>query len=196
MDMFDRINTGSKTANKAEIRRGALAGPFMNLVIALAQTEPFVSLSPMTRKRVDEREREELVARFFAYSDGLSEYRDRPAQFVFEYTKKMNLAFAERPEMEANYRRRFQDTMEFVERVFPFGFRRAATGNATPRARFEAIAIGSWLALEQEPDLVPGDVSGWLVAKDFADVTGSDGANALRRLRERMAFVTDHLLAE
>src|SRR5690606_2696983 len=28
-DMFERINTGSKIAEKAEVRRGALAGPFM-----------------------------------------------------------------------------------------------------------------------------------------------------------------------
>jgi len=28
-DLFDRINTGSKVANKAEVRRGALRGPFM-----------------------------------------------------------------------------------------------------------------------------------------------------------------------
>ncbi|WP_238842214.1 DUF262 domain-containing protein, partial [Xylella fastidiosa] len=36
-DMFERINTGSKIANMAEIRRGALTGPFMNLIIDLAK---------------------------------------------------------------------------------------------------------------------------------------------------------------
>lgn len=40
-DLFDRINTGSKHANKAEIRRGALGGPFMNLVIDLAEDADF-----------------------------------------------------------------------------------------------------------------------------------------------------------
>jgi hypothetical protein len=196
LDMFDRINTGSKFANKAEIRRGALAGPFMNLVIELAESKPFVTMTPMSKKRVDEREREELVARFFAYGDGLALYKDRPAQFVFDYTKKMNAALGAQPNLEAAYRQRFGDTMRFVERVFPYGFRRTPTGNATPRARFEAIAIGSWLALEEKPDLDPSDVREWLEGKEFTAVTVSDGANAVARLRERMGFVKRHLLAE
>ena len=196
LDMFDRINTGSKSANKAEIRRGVLAGPFMNLVIELAQSEPFVTMAPMAKKRVDEREREELVARFFAYGDGLGKYKDRPAQFVFEYTKMMNAAFEKRPELEVQYRERFDNTMQFVYRVFPYGFRKASTGKATPRARFEAIAIGSFLALEKEPDVAPDSVSTWLESDDFTGVTGSDGANAIARLRERMEFVKRHLLAE
>jgi hypothetical protein len=193
LDMFDRINTGSKFANKAEIRRGALAGPFQDLVIELAVSEPFVSMSPMSKKRVDEREREELVARFFAYGDGLENYKDRPAQFVFDYTKKMNAVFGEKPELADDYRKRFDDTMQFVKRTFPYGFRRTPSGKATPRARFEAIAIGSWLAIEERPNLVPSDVKSWLDSQEFVKVTGSDGANAIARLKERMAFVKRHL---
>lgn len=195
LDMFDRINTGSKSANKAEIRRGALAGPFMDLVIDLAESEPFVAMAPMSKKRVDEREREELVARFFAYGDGLVDYRDRPAQFVFDYAKKMNIEFGQQPELAARYRQRFDQTMSFVNRVFPYGFRKTPTGNATPRARFEAIAIGSFLALDEDPQLDPLAVSDWLESNDFTAVTSSDGANAIARLRERIEFVQRHLLA-
>ncbi len=36
-DMFERINTGSKAANTAEVRRGALGGPFLDLVVDLAR---------------------------------------------------------------------------------------------------------------------------------------------------------------
>lgn len=194
-DMFERINTGSKNANQAEIRRGALAGgPYMDLVIALAQSEPFVSMAPVSNKRKDEREREELVARFFAYGDGLDGYRDRPAQFVFDHAKRMNQEFARDLTLEAQYRERFEQTVAFVERAFPYGFRRTSTGKATPRARFEAIAIGSWLALQKRPDLVPNDVTEWLESDDFRSVTGSDGANAIARLRERMGFVQEKLL--
>jgi hypothetical protein len=193
-DMFDRINTGSKTANTAEVRRGALAGPFMELVIELAQSEPFVGMAPASAKRTDEREREELVARFFAYGDGLDTYKDRPAQFVFDHVKRMNGEFARDATLKSTYRERFLRTMSFVEDVFPYGFRKSPTGRATPRARFEAIAIGSWLALQEQPDLVPSDVAEWLEGKEFSSVTGSDGANAVARLRERMDFVTRHLL--
>jgi hypothetical protein len=195
-DMFERINTGSKNANEAEVRRGALAGPYMNLVIELAQSQPFVELAPASAKRTAEREREELVARFFAYGDGLDTYRDRPAQFIFEYTKRMNEEFAGDPSLEPAYRERFERTMAFVKELFPYGFRRSPTSKATPRARFEAIAIGSWLALQQVPDLAPNDVTSWLEGPEFRAVTGSDGANAVARLRQRMGFVELKLLGK
>jgi hypothetical protein len=87
-DLFERINTGSKIANKAEVRRGALGGPFLDLVISLAQEAVFIKLAPVSEKQLKEREREELVTRFFAYGDGLEGYQDRVSQFLFTYTKK------------------------------------------------------------------------------------------------------------
>jgi hypothetical protein len=196
-DMFERINTGSKLANKAEVRRGALAGPFMDLILELANKAEFTSLAPVSKKDVDEREREELVTRFFAYGDGLEGYRDRPSEFLFDYVKKMNLQVEADPNVVAGYRHRFDTTMAFVQAVFPHGFRRAATGKATPRARFEAIAIGSWLALKEVPNLTPAlvpDIDDWINTQAFKDRTGSDGANARLRLEQRMHFVRDKLL--
>ena len=93
LDMFDRINTGSKIANDAEIRRGAYPGPFIDLVIELANTPLLSTLAPMSKKNIKERGYEELVTRFFAYGDGLESYHDRPAKFLSEYSKKMNSDF-------------------------------------------------------------------------------------------------------
>lgn len=196
-DMFERINTGSKTANKAEVRRGALAGPFMALIIELAKFPVFIELAPVSKKLALEREREELVTRFFAYGESLDGYKDRPSEFLFDYVKQMNLAFEQDANLVETYRQRFLDTIAFVKKAFPWGFRRTATGKATPRARFEAIAIGSYLAIRQKSELrdnIPC-VEGWL-GKEFTDITGSDGANAIARLRGRMNFVRDHLLED
>lgn len=196
-DMFERINTGSKIANKAEVRRGALAGPFMDLIVELATAPMLEALAPVSKKGLDEREREELVARFFAYSDGLAGYKDRPSEFIFNYVKQTNFRVVDDPALLDQYRRQFTETMDFIERVFPHGFRRNDKGKATPRARFEAIAVGSRLALNERPALaqeaVP-DVLPWLTSDDFIRVTGSDGANAIARLRERTGFVRDKLL--
>ena len=196
-DMFERINTGSKIANKAEVRRGALAGPFMDLIVELAVAPNFESLAPVSKKGLDEREREELVARFFAYSDGLAGYKDRPSEFIFNYVKQSNVRVADDPALLGQYRARFTETMDFIERVFPHGFRRNDKGKATPRARFEAIAVGSRLALNERPALAQeavADVLPWLTSEEFITVTGSDGANAIARLRERTGFVRDKLL--
>jgi hypothetical protein len=196
-DMFERINTGSKIANKAEVRRGALAGPFMEEIVALAVNPTFVELAPVSKKELDEREREELVTRFFAYSDGLDGYKDRPSEFIFNYVKRMNARVVDDAELIGRYRARFGETVDFIARVFPYGFRRNERGRATPRARFEAIAVGSRLALDQRPALMTADVPDvlpWLNGAEFTAVTGSDGANAIARLRERTGFVRDRLL--
>ena len=196
-DMFERINTGSKVANKAEVRRGALAGPFMDLIIELADVPVFVALAPVSKKELDQREREELLARFFAYSDGLEGYKDRPSEFIFKYVKQMNAQVLVNPALLDQYRTRFIGTMDFISRVFPYGFRRNVNGKATPRARFEAIAVGSCLALNERPTLTQTavvDVLPWLTSDAFKKVTGSDGANAVARLRERTGFVRNKLL--
>lgn len=196
-DMFERINTGSKIANMAEVRRGALAGPFMNLIIELAKYPRFANLAPVSEKALKEREHEELVARFFAFSDALEGYKDRPSEFIFNYVKKMNVKVTGNPDMIDQYRTRFLEVIDFVERVFPYGFRRNTKGKATPRARFEAIAVGSRHALDTHPglatEITSNDLS-WLTGKKFTEVTGSDGANAIARLRMRIDFVRDRLL--
>jgi len=196
-DMFERINTGTKIANMAEVRRGALAGPFMELIIELAVLPKFVALAPVSKTALDEREHEELVARFFAYSDGLVGYKDRPSEFIFNYVKKMNTEAVNDPALANRYRTRFQEVINFVVRIFPYGFRRNPKGKATPRARFEAIAVGSRLALDECPVLANkdlADVLPWLTSDRFTTITRSDGANAIARLRERTGFVRDQLL--
>jgi hypothetical protein len=198
-DMFERINTGSKIANKAEVRRGALRGLFLDLVIDLAASSVFISLAPISKKQKDEREYEELVTRFFAYGDGLTDYHDRPSDFMFDYSKKMNLKMLESPELDDVYRKRFMETMEFIDRVFPYGFRRGASLKATPRARFEAIAVGSYLAMRDRPELAELsadqiDVAPWIAGDEFRKITGADGANGRARLVGRINFVKDKLV--
>jgi hypothetical protein len=196
-DLFDRINTGSKIANTAEVRRGALAGPFMKLISELATDPLFIELSPVSKKEEDERAREELVTRFFGYGDGLEDYKDRPAEFLFKYVKKMNEKAAEKPVLITECQSEFDRTMRFIKRVYPYGFRKNQKGKATPKARFEAIAIGTRQALSERPSLEttsPPSVLNWLDSAEFLEVTGSDGANAINRLRQRLSFVKDKLL--
>lgn len=195
-EVFDRINTGPKIANKAEVRRGALIGPFLDLVIELSGDALFAELAPVTKPAVNLREREELVTRFFAYGDGLEGYKDRPADFLFAYAKKMNTQLAENPQETEKYRQRFANTMGFCKRVFPLGFKKTLRATETPRTRFEALAIGSQLALTARPDLAneTPDTSEWLASQEFLRLTKSGGANPIASLRGRLHFVRDRLL--
>lgn len=197
-DMFDRINTGSKAANKAEVRRGALGGPFLDLVIELAKYPGFARLAPVTEKAEKEREREELVTRFFAYGDGLKGYKDRPALFIYEYAKQKNLDFAANPAEVAAYRKRFTDVIEFVDTYIPLGFKKTKSAKVTPRARFESLAIGSHLALAERPAILQEgpkkSISEWLYSNEYSTITTSDGANVLSKLKGRIDFVHAKLL--
>jgi len=198
-DMFERINTGSKAANKAEVRRGALGGKFVNLVIELAKRPDFAKVAPVPPKALNEREREELVTRFFAYGDGLEGYKDRPAVFLFDYTKRKNAEFEEKPELIDEYRDRFAKIIAFIAKNSPNGFSKTKTSKTTPRVRFEALAIGSYLAVCEDPDLTVNGpktpVQDWVDSGDFSNVTTSDGANVIAKLRTRINFVRDRLLA-
>lgn len=195
-DLFDRINTGSKAANPAEVRRGAIRGLFMQLVIDLAQDDLFINLAPVSVKQLKEREREELVTRFFAYGDGLEDYADAVSPFLFAYSRKMNEKFDCNPQLIDEYTARFNSVMQFVEVAFPMGFKRTLKGKVSPRSRFESIAIGSWLALQEHPDLLVNkeDVEKWLYSDEYRKVIGADGANAIGRLRGRTGYVRDKLL--
>ena len=201
-EIFDRINTGSKIANKAEVRRGALIGPFLDMVIELTGNPLFKRLAPVPDMSEKLREREELVTRFFAYGDGftqhngLRDYHDRPSDFLFAYAKKMNAYFVNKPAEIPDYQQRFLNTMDFVSRIFPYGFRRKASGKATPRTRFEAIAIGSYLAIREKPSLMKRTSIPlpWIEGDEFAAAIGSDGANVESKLKNRIHFVRDRLL--
>lgn len=197
-DMFERINTGSKVANTAEVRRGALRGPFQDMVVELSKLPLFAELAPVSGKSERERIPEELVTRFFAYGDGLASYRDSPSRFIFEYTRKMNVGFAADATLSDQYRQRFIRMLEFVQKAFPNGFRKLSNPDTTPRARYEAIAIGSDHALNERSeifDTVP-DTSPWLESEEFSEVTTSGAANVKSKLVRRIGYVKSALLGD
>jgi uncharacterized protein with ParB-like and HNH nuclease domain len=195
-DLFERINTGSKVANKAEVRRGTLQGPFLDLVMELAKDPTFKSITPVSKKQELEREREELVTRFFAYGDGLEDYADEVSPFLFSYSRKKNKEFEEDPNLAEEYRVKFNKTMGFISKTFPMGFRRTPKGTVSTRSRFESISLGSYLALKQNPTLTvtPESIEGWIYSDEYKQVVGADGANAIARLTGRMHYVKNKLL--
>lgn len=200
-DMFDRINTGSKNANPAEIRRGVLQGPFMKLVAELSNNLEFQKLAPLGEKKKKLRQHEELVTRIFAYGDGLNEYRDNPSEFLFNYSERMNKYFEKDERKIEDYRKRFFDIIYFVEKVFPFGFRKSEKATTTYNSRFEAIALGVDKFISEYPEesrvfLEKFHVDEWVSSDDFTKITGSDGANAIKRLRDRIDYVYSRLVSD
>ena len=65
---------------------------------------------------------------------------------------------------------------------------------STPRARFEALAIGINAALKENPHLPIIDVSSWIDGEEFHNITSSDAANNRSKLIGRINFVKQKLL--
>ena len=150
LDMFERINTGSVTANAAEVRKGAYAGPFYDVVLLCAKDPRFRRLCPLSLNLVQRGEPEELVLRFFIYSELYKTFKHDVQAFLDGETRSHNsmLKVAEKkfgkPGMvvlQQNYHKQFQRMITFVEANFPNGFAKTATGTITPRVRFEGDLV-------------------------------------------------------
>jgi hypothetical protein len=204
-EMFARINRMGTTANEAEVRRGSLPGPVTSMITEFAENELFCSMTPLSAKAISQREREELATRFFAYVN-LNEtpegrfpgYKDRPKKFLYDYLKAANAAAENDPGLVDQLRNEFIRILEFVLRTFPLGFRKSETAKTIPRVRFEAIAVGSALALRDQPNLVVNQAVVVQRMNDagFNSVVVSDGANVRSKLEGRIDLVKRILLEE
>lgn len=210
-EMFARINTGGTIANEAEIRRGSLPGPFMDLITNLAESEEFIKLTPISKPLIKSREREELITRFFAYLErfetdtgDMKDYRDKPRIFYFNFVNELNKRMS--AEIEAfrvsktrsSLEFEFQRMLEFVTAVSPNGFTKSESGNQVPRVRFEAIAVGTALALRQNSNLfdIKPDITPALKSDEFEIATKSDAANVKSKLLNRVTLLKNWLLSQ
>lgn len=189
-NLFDRINKSGRPLTQSERRRGAFAGPFLEFLAECARDPLFVRLCPVSEGMRRRREPLELVTRFFCYSDQYISFGHDVDDFLDAFVKDRKDTFD-----RDRYREEFQRTLGFVAKYFPYGFAKSATSRTTPRVRFEALAVGVNLALRQSPDLVPSPVSGWLESEEFRQLTTTHASNSAPRLRGRIEFVRDKLLA-
>jgi len=189
-DIFDRINTTGERAKPSEIRKGAFAGRFFSFVIECSKLSLFNKLCPITESAKKRGEAEELILRFFAYSEFGTNRKERGSRvldsFLIEKNSKKGFDVAEKKLV-------FKNMLNFVNKNFPWGFRKSPNANSTPRVRFEAISIGTHLALTKKPDLIPAYMS-WLESNEFNEVTTSDSSGNVGRLSKRVNFVKECLL--
>lgn len=197
-EIFKRINTSGRLANPSEIRRGSFDGPFKLFLEECVKDPLFSYLAPRTKMVEDRYEGFELLSRFFAYSDSYKEnfadYDGNVAKFLDKYIEIQNDAFTEN-DMKSIYYERFEKMLVYAKKILgERGFRKSLTAKSTPRARFEALAVGISVALNENPNLPIRDISGWIDGSEFLKVTKSDAANNKSNLSRRINFVKNKLL--
>ena len=190
-DIFKRINTTGEKLTDAEIRRGSYAGKFYDLILELTKNRDFKNICPVSEKRNSRGEYEELILRYFAYINKYNEFKHDVAIFLNDYLEDMNGKTFD----EKQYQTDFFTMVTFIKNNFPFGFRKTQRAKSTPRVRFEAIAVGTYLAIKENPNLLNPNLE-WLTSKGFTIQTTSDASNNPNRLKNRIEFVRDGLLGK
>ncbi len=192
-DIFMRVNEGGEKLKPAEIRKGKFVeNNFYSFILDCTELPEFKNL--FSSKKDDERlrgEKEELITRFFAYSNNYDNYKGRVKPFLDNYIVDLGKVFLAREGIIM--REELIKTLEFVDKEIPNGFRKTEGSKSIPRVRFEAISIGSNLALREYPNLSNID-SKWLDSVEFKKWTTSDASNNKGKVVGRIEFVRDCLL--
>lgn len=195
IDLFNRINTSGKSANPAEVRNGADAlNPAMKVVKKLASDPLFLNLVNLSKKKLTRLENIELVSRFFAYSDNYKAFKHSVSDFVASYfSRKSRLTSIERKKMIND----FYSTFYFIKKNYPDNIFKNKNGQ-TPRVRFEAISVGTNLALQKDKasaeEKSKMELQEMVNSEKFKEYTTSDGANNPKLVSNRIEFVRNFLL--
>lgn len=190
-DLFERINTGTDELTPAEVRKGSYSGPFYDFILTCSQNQLFEQLCPISAKVGLRAEGSERVLRFFAYTNSLKTYKGTVRPFLNKYLKETTKIYD--ANLEKELKNKFELMLNFVDKNFPYGFKKKANFKTTPRVRFEAIAVGVSLALEEKPTLDNINID-WLDSDEFKAVTRTDAANNTSNLMSRINFVKEKLI--
>lgn len=187
--MFERINTGSEVLKDMEKRKGIFGGKFMDFVYNECSKHPLFIRNTRFTDRLEKRgEPQELIIRFFAYSDNYKSVKTGVNEFLNDFVDSKNKSFD-----KTRYTHEFDTMLKFVDKYLPEGFIKSKSSNKTPRVRFDAISVGVNLALRENPKLKPHDVT-WLKSREFNEIITKGGQNAPTAIKERIEFVFNKLI--
>ncbi len=192
-DIFRRVNEGGQRLEPAEIRKGKFIGNlFYDFILEISNSTEFNRLFSSTKNTDKLRgEKEELVSRFYALSNNYTKFVHSVKGFMDEYIIETGKHFDD--SMKNSLESEFLSTLTFIDENFPNGLKKTETAKSIPRVRFEAIAVGTILALRERSNLSVSNVD-WLESQEFKKMTTSDGANSKSKVIGRIEFVRDCLL--
>lgn len=159
-DMFDRINRGSDLLKPMEKRKGSYRGRFSDFIYSYCKNNKnFRELLKINRWLQKRQEREELLLRFFALSEGdkINVPGAGITSFLDKYIEKKNKEWKDFNEKEwervqGEYETKINEVNKFVKDHFPYGYRHRHNPE-TKRSVFEAISLGSWKVLQSKKEM-------------------------------------------
>ncbi|CAO4153126.1 DUF262 domain-containing protein [Methylorubrum thiocyanatum] len=142
-DLFERLNTGAVKLHPQEIRNCVFRGRFTDTTKVLSEDEDFRAVVKLPENELQAASYEECVLRFFAFRDRYETFGHSVNEFLNQYAIDMN-------KQKGPFRRpnSFKETMVFLRAELPNGVTRGNRTNVTPINLYEAIAVGTALAIE------------------------------------------------
>lgn len=191
--IFARINRGGEKLSDAEFRRGSFPGRLTDLVDSLSRDELFISLTPYGESTEKRQPRFELVLRFLAYIDYYTEVGHDVAKYLDKFLLSNQDIFDEN-----RYKEEFNNMCVCLKNNISEnigGIFKNSAGKIA-NSRYEAISIGTALALRKNPDLLYSANFDFIKEEDFSNLVRGDGSNNPGRLKGRIEFVKAKLLGE
>lgn len=195
-ELFRRLNSGGSILKDMEKRAGILDGSFMRFIQNLTRNDLFKELCPISQVKLKHGEEKELILRFFAYLDNYVNFNKEVNVFLSDYLSGQNNlpSSSYKPKEEE-----FIRMLSFINSAIPMGFRKRPADESVPRLRFEALSVGTALALRENPSLTPPTIHEMRKLLDsdaFLYHTRSDASNSKPRLKLRLELVRDFLLGK
>jgi hypothetical protein len=147
--LFERINTGSADLTKMEMRNGAYRGQFTDFLYEISEEGLFKKHTRFTKYAIDRGEPQELILRFFAYSDKYLDFKKSVNDFLNDYIKEKNEKFD-----KTKMKKEFIGMMKFIDQYLPNVLIPKENYNSVNRVRFESLSVGINLALRQKRSMI------------------------------------------
>lgn len=200
--MFDRLNSGGTKLTDMEKWIGTKNSDFISFIRELSKLPLFIEMTPMAPSKEKRRERTEYVLRFFAYCDRYLDFGKRNdgsndnsvLGFLDDYINDMDKLFTS--DIKVEFETKFISMLNFVKKNFINGFRKSTNSKSVSRIRFEAMSVGSSLALSEGSELNTSDTLWAYNDKDFLTMIRSDASNSRPKVKNRIEFVRNKLLDE
>ena len=87
--------------------------------------------------------------------------------------------------------------MNFVEKNFPWGFKKSSKQLGVSRVFFETISVGVHLALKENANIIDKkiDVTSWITENEFKNFfIGKFKTHDPKKINDRINFVKKHIL--
>ncbi|MFX0138346.1 MAG: DUF262 domain-containing protein [Candidatus Hodarchaeota archaeon] len=186
LEIYLRMNFKGKILTKSELRNILQQGPFIDFIKECSTSPIFQDLFKWNRFIQSRGEAEDLIIRFFALSDNLSQLKTNFSNFLDNYVSIHKNDFD-----KDRLSNEFNKTLIFLNKFFKHIF--IESKYRFSKALFETLSVGVNLALREQPNLIPTNYD-WIESENFRNLTRTHGLQMTKRIKERIYFVKDNLL--